>query len=299
MSMFFSREIHEKIAGEVIKVKNHLQIITAYCKYPAISFIENNIKNDIPNKKLMVRFTYNDIVSGASDLEVYEFCKKNSWDMYVCLDLHAKTFIFDKKRCILGSANITGKGLGLVLDSNLEMATLVDIDNNDIEKIERMFDNAVLMTDDIYLKMQKDMLEGEANKERKKVWNDEILSLFTLGINELFVHEFPYSGFDLLNIDFLNVDTEDINVIKDCFKSSKPYKWLIQVLQNVDNNQLYFGSITEKLHNVLINDPKPYRKDVKVLLVNLLDWISNLSDGEIIIERPNYAQLVRMKNVIN
>ena len=33
------------------------------------------------------------------------------------------------------------------------------------------------------------------------------------------------------------------------------------------NKTSYFGGVTAGLHNALINDPKPYRKEVKDLLV--------------------------------
>ena len=52
------------------------------------------------------------------------------------------------------------------------------------------------------------------------------------------------------------------------------------------------------LHNTLVNDPKPYRKDVKELLANLLDWIKKLHFDEIVIEQPNHSQLVTLKTVL-
>ena len=70
--------------------------------------------------------------------------------------------------------------------------------------------------------------------------------------------------------------------------------WLCDTLAN-NNNELYFGSISEKLHNVLVNDPKPYRKEVKELRQNLLNWVIELDMDAIIIDRPNYSQRVTLK----
>lgn len=56
---------------------------------------------------------------------------------------------------------------------------------------------------------------------------------------------------------------------------------------------MYFGEITANLHNALLNDPRPYRKDVKQLLANLLNWIAALDINEIVVDRPAHSQRVR------
>ena len=56
-----------------------------------------------------------------------------------------------------------------------------------------------------------------------------------------------------------------------------------------------FGAITEELHNALVSDPKPYRKDVKQLLANLLSMVEELQMDEIMIDKPNFSQRVRLR----
>ena len=60
---------------------------------------------------------------------------------------------------------------------------------------------------------------------------------------------------------------------------------------------MYFGAITQELHNALISDPKPYRRDVKQMLSNLLDLIDLLHMEEIEIDKPNYSHRVRLKQI--
>ena len=43
-------------------------------------------------------------------------------------NLHAKTYIFDRIRWIVGSANLTSRGIGLATDNNLERAILANVD---------------------------------------------------------------------------------------------------------------------------------------------------------------------------
>lgn len=59
---------------------------------------------------------------------------------------------------------------------------------------------------------------------------------------------------------------------------------------------MYFGELSASLHNTVVSDPKPYRKDIKIMLGNLLRLIEELEMEEIVIDRPNYSQRIRMKN---
>ena len=73
------------------------------------------------------------------------------------------------------------------------------------------------------------------------------------------------------------------------------YLWLLSVLAE-NSNELYFGELTQLLHDTLVEDPRPYRKDVKVLLINLLGWINELDMEEVIIDRPRHSQRLRIRN---
>ena len=58
---------------------------------------------------------------------------------------------------------------------------------------------------------------------------------------------------------------------------------------------MYFGELSARLHNVVVADPKPYRKDIKQMLANLLRLIEELEMEEIVIDRPNYSQRIRFR----
>ena len=87
--------------------------------------------------------------------------------------------------------------------------------------------------------------------------------------------------------------TGDINKFKNTFRWSNAYLWLMTILKE-NKGCLYFGALTEKLHNALVSDPKPYRRDVKNMLANLLALIVWLDMEEIMIDVPNYSQRVRL-----
>ena len=301
MSLLSTHEVKQKIIDEVSRAADNLQIISAFCKLPAIKFIDENISRPIKQKKLMVRFLLSDILHGATDFELFDYCKANGWQMYVRFDLHAKTYIFDRKRCILGSANLTSKGLGLSLHGNYELSSFAEVDDSDLKKIDTLFDNAILMTDELYIAMKSDYEIAQSNQTSSKTfkWNPGIEQKFNPKIDLLFTYDFPstsapnfndVNSFEFLEMGYIPSQEE----LKQAFRWSKAFMWLYNYVSSCPDKTSYFGGVTAALHNTLVNDPKPYRKEVKDLLANTLGWIQFLNIDDVTIDVPNYSQRIRV-----
>lgn len=297
MSILFTNEITTAVTRELERADSSVQIITAYCKKSAFINLEKHIRNTVNDKRVMIRFRLDDIVKGSTDFSILEHCRSNDWKVYLRFDLHAKTYIVDNKKGIVSSSNATNSGLGINRHSNLEMGILSEIDKSDIEKIDKLYEGSILVTNKIFQSLQNQYSKISINESRKTFrWNQDIMDLFKPSINALFTHEFPDTNKidDGDYISFLDYEyTGNIDELKDCIRGSNAYLWLIDVLKK-NENCLYFGSLTEKLHNTLVNDPKPYRRDVKVLLSNFLSIVHNLNMEEIEIDKPNYSQRVRL-----
>ena len=82
--------------------------------------------------------------------------------------------------------------------------------------------------------------------------------------------------------------------MRETFRWSKCFLWLYNFVSGMPEKTSYFGAVTAALHDALIQDPKPYRKEVKELLANLLGWIQVLDMDDIIIDIPNYSQRFRI-----
>jgi hypothetical protein len=299
MGLLFSNEIKNQLEVEIRQSTNDIHIISAYCKKAAIKFIENCVVNPMQSKKLMVRFAYIDIISGASDLDVYDFCKKNGWYLYMRLDLHAKTYIFDKTRCIVGSANLTSRGINIVDNANYEIALVTSVSDEEMCRIDNLFEDAVLMTDDMYNLMKECFNKRNGIRQVSDDWDKKILSLFNPNIKVLFTYDFPncnsLSCLKEDSLDFLGLSTGwTTATIKKAFVKCNVYRWLKFVLEEKPNKEIHYGELSSLIHNTIINDPKPYRKEVKELQSNLLNWIIDLDIQEMKIDRPNHSQRVRL-----
>ena len=295
MSLLFSGEIINAIRAEICQAQDSVQVITAYCKKTALQEIDSMINPSIGRKRLMLRFRKDDISRGSTDFSSLEFALSKDWDVFIRFDLHAKTYIVDNKRCIVGSANATNSGLGLFSAGNAEMATLVDIEENDIAKVDKLFDDAIHVDAQLFqmLNAEKPIVNGNGNSDNKQ-WSSQITDMFQPTVSTLFTHELPAMNAVPQNgyIDFLDIQAEQgYREIKEAFRWSNAYLWLLDALAHNDGC-LYFGAATQLLHNALVQDPRPYRQEVKNYIANLLAWVECLRMDEVRIDRPNYSQRI-------
>ena len=120
--------------------------------------------------------------------------------------------------------------------------------------------------------------------------------------NVLFTYDFPMfekPDFDDLScFGFLETEnTPTMEEVKEKFMRCKAYLWLYGVVDSAPNKTCFFGALSEKLHSVLMNDPKPYRREVKDLLKNLLGWVEALKIKELDIDTPSHSQRIRVRDI--
>lgn len=297
MPILFSNEIIHAVNHELETAKESVRIITAYCKLSAFEQLCHHISDSVKDKRLMLRFRLDDVIKGSTDFAIIEKSMQEGWKVFIRFDLHAKTYVVDDKRGIVGSANATNSGLSLNSSGNYEMATLVDVDQQDLEKIAQLFRDAIPVDENILnsLKMQFEAIDMQS-EGKKQTWSKEITNLFSPHVDTLFSYELPDKN-SYCTGEYVNFIEEscpaNLNEMQEKIRWSNVYIWLLDTLKKNDDC-LYFGALTEKLHNALVTDPKPYRKDVKVLLANLLAVIEQFKMPEVVIDRPNYSQRIML-----
>ena len=299
MAILLSEEIKNTLESELKNAISSVQIITAYCKESTFKYLNPLINNDVKDKRIMIRFRLDDLIKGSTDFAVVKASMAAGWETYIRFDLHAKTYIFDNKRGIIGSANATNSGLNMRKGSNCEIATLADLENQDMEKVNNLYRDAIKLDDELLSELEKQYAEIETKGDcgHKYSWSKKITELFNPKIDTLFSHELPEkNGFENGEwIGFLDMEFREDNFesIKSALRWSNAYIWLLDCLAENDGC-MYFGALSSALHGVLVSDPKPFRKDVKEWLANLLGLIELLGMDEILIDRPNYSQRVRL-----
>ena len=289
-------------------------ILSAYVKTVGVNWLKEKISDKKINCTIVTRWNNGDLAQGSSDLECYHLAKTNGWSFKVLQDLHAKVMLVDNDILFIGSPNLTGRGMSLVPVSNEELGIKVKALDEDLKIINQLVDDAILVDDKIIKELeewQKNLPKIEKPKipEFPEIVNDSFKEKF----NKLWVNNFPWCDVEYL---INNTDKKENNVthdlelfglvniekskfeknLKESFFQSKLFNWLIKKLESEDNKEIYFGRLSSVIHDNLVDDPKPYRKDVKQLQSNLYSYIKYFKPKNIQYDRPNYSEKIKLKD---
>lgn len=301
-------EFSQALFNSISECQKSVTLCSAFIKEKALS--DKRFVDKLKGKNVVVvaRWQKHDILFGASDLNVYELCKKHGWQFGVDLCLHAKLFLIDDKEIFLGSANLTSRGLHLGLIGNHEFGTKISAEHADLSKVNRFIDSEVIwMNDDLFEMISEEIAQSKHDKVlfSNESWSFSIKNILHKPVQFLWVQELVFSSpWDLLNIDLnnssmahdfelleLNIDGIDEHSIRRNFRRSRLYQWLISVLTY---DGVSFGGLTSMLHNSILDDPKPYRLDIKRYNKVIFDWAKFLGD-EFEIKKPNHSEILVIK----
>ena len=289
-------------------------ILSAYVKAIGVDWLKEKIGEKDIKCTIVARWDKGDLAQGSSDLECYSLAKENGWTFKVLKDLHAKVMLVDDDILFVGSPNLTGRGMSLVPVANQEIGIKVQALEEDLKIINQLIDDAALVNDAIIKELeewQKNLPKIEKPKipEFPEIVNDSFKEKF----NKLWVNNFPWC-----NVEYLinNLDKKEDNIIHDLdlfgltniqkvniekelnesFLQSKIFNWLIKKLEAEENKEIYFGRLSSIIHDGLVDDPKPYRQDVKLLQANLYDYIKYFKPVNVICDQPNFSERLSLKN---
>jgi hypothetical protein len=287
-------------------------ILSAYVKTVGVNWLKEKISDKKINCTIVTRWNNGDLAQGSSDLECYHLAKKNNWSFKVLQDLHAKVMLVDNDVLFIGSPNLTGRGMSLVPVSNQELGIKVKALDEDLKIINQLVDDAILVNDKIFKELeewQKNLpkIEKPRIPEFPEIVNDSFKEKF----NKLWVNNFPWCNVEYLfnnsdkkedniihDLDLFgltNIKKEDLeNELKESFLQSKIFNWLIRKLEDEDNKEIYFGRLSAIIHDGLVDDPKPYRQDVKLLQANLYSYVKYFKPNNILYDQPNVSERIKL-----
>jgi len=313
-SSLLNTETFRNLLGSALENSSKSVIIlSAYVKKIGVNWLKEKIGNKNIECTIVTRWNKGDLAQGSSDLECYSLAKANGWTFKVLQDLHAKVMLVDNDNLFIGSPNLTGRGMSLVPVSNEELGIKVKALKEDLKIINQLVDDAAIVNDN----MIKELEEWQKNlpKIEKPSYPDfpkNIKDKFDEKYNKLWVHNFPWvTAAELLKASLVNEnikhdlelfglkkDNLEKKIIKKNLLNSKIYFWLINQIKKQENQELYFGNLSSIIHNSLLDDPKPYRKNIKELQANLYSYIKYFLQDNIIIDVP-YEKSERLRLKIN
>jgi hypothetical protein len=292
-------------------INGEISICSAFLRSSIIKDLSIKFKSQ-STVRVMVRWQLGDLLAGASDLESYKICVELGWKFFVCLNFHGKVFHLPPHGILVGSANATESGFGLLSNSNSEACTIVSESGSNIEFVNNLFGSAFEMNDELFAKMQ-DVFNQSTSDSIFHDWPVQILQqlLFVKEqTSKVFLSEcFITSGQELLSFPAVfSIDAQsdlsllglsghllNVDAIARQFKKTKIFSLLERLLQ-MRGGEIYFGTLTSALHDWLIEDPAPHRREVKNLVKNLYTWIEGLGEDAtgLTVDRPNHSERIRL-----
>jgi hypothetical protein len=313
-SSLLGTEAFRNLLGTSLKnAKKSVIILSAYVTEIGMKWVQEQITNNNVKCTIIARWDKSDLAQGSSDLVCYHLAKEKNWDFKILNNLHAKIMLIDNKDLFIGSPNLTGHGMNLVPAPNKEIGVKLEATISDISIIKNLVEDSISINDDFYehlvsWKNSIPEVEKILYPEFPKLVKDKLYENF----NKIWVHNFPWSSAeDLINktelnddilhdIELFGLDKNNLNknLIKNSFINSKVYYWLISQIKKQENKEIYFGNLSSIIHNSLLDDPKPYRKDIKILQANLYSFIKIFLNDEIKIDIPyEKSERLKLKNI--
>lgn len=283
---------------------------SAFVRTEAVATVLNQLP-DAVGGDILVRWQLDDLVSGASDLDLFSYCENRGLSLHMRLDYHGKIYVIPGQGIGIGSANATAAGLGISTKSNYEVCTLLPYSERSAYVARLPLKGATVVTKRLVEAMDSciQQLRTSSLGATQINWPDEVLreiapevTLAPLELDDCFftdgqwlqnptsvlskdqVHDLKNLGFETVNIDFLGIS----------LSQTKMFRWLISVLSTEPDNEAYFGRLAEVLHRDLQTHPSHRRQEVKWLLQNLLSWASLSRHAGVRIDRPSYSQRIKL-----
>ncbi|MFI5685816.1 phospholipase D family protein [Streptomyces sp. NPDC051636] len=95
----------------------------------------------------VTRWAVMEIAAGVSDPEIAQIAEQDDRvTIVLCHDLHAKLYVADE-RCLIGSANLTGRATGRRLPKNLELLVEVPVEHPEVQSVLKQIQQTSIPAD--------------------------------------------------------------------------------------------------------------------------------------------------------
>lgn len=111
---------------------NRVILVAPFIKVPVFEAVLAAIPNIVTDVTCITRWSAEEVAAGVSDPEIMDAAGVDGRPtVLLCHRLHAKVYISDL-RCLVGSANLTGKATGKVEPANIELLVETDAEHPEV-----------------------------------------------------------------------------------------------------------------------------------------------------------------------
>ena len=304
-------------ALEFISRSDEISVFSAYIRTEQLKKL--NLENKI--NRIVVGWEIRDLHQGASDLELYQYCKENKIALYRNTRIHLKCLLNNLDEVFLGSANITGRGIG-------EQANMFNFELNSLNKVKDFSDELYLykivskseyVTEELFLEIKSKVESLEDYKKQKEEYQKIDIMTKRKESDYFLISELPtYNQIEQLydkanNIDSISgIDRKCIshdlatysvdlemskndfyNKLKDTVNSHPFIQALKKEIISSQRKSMNYGSVVRWITENTTTVPTPISWELKEKQVvnTLYKWIC-FFDEKFTVERPRHSEII-------
>lgn len=286
--------------------------LTIFCPYIKLNKLKEILADTKECKIIVVRWELGDLVQQSSDLEVFDFCKKNEISLFRNPRLHQKVYL-DKiqNECLITTANISERALSnnssmgynyevgavvknLSLENHLYFqkiiaeSTLIDKNIVDIlqKKIIALPKPPKLPIKDIY---QTELLNEKDFLISSLPMSFDVKTLFEIYQTNHYENNTDYEcaihDLALYHIPLGLSEIEFYEYLKTNFFRHPFIKAFLREIEK-QGGEVYFGFVRKWLTQNCANTPTPRTWEITENVQILYRWIVALGEGKYIVDIP-------------
>ena len=142
------KALEEDVLSLLKKAQREVLVVAPFIRSESLKRLLCSVSNRV-DTKVVTRWKIADLLSGSSDLGVFELVSSRNIPLFLKQDLHAKLFAADDK-CLVGSANVTNPALGNCKNPNFELLVPYPRKSDQIVEFEKRLMEGVIKATPIH-----------------------------------------------------------------------------------------------------------------------------------------------------
>lgn len=304
-------------ALDFISKSEEISVFSAYIRTEQLK--ELNQEKKI--KRIVVRWEIRDLHQGASDLGLYQYCKDNKIALYRNTRIHLKCLRNNRDEVFLGSANVTGRGIGERANMfNFELNSLNEsTDFSDVLYLDKIVSKSEYVTQELFQEIKRKMESLEDFKKQEEVYQKVDIMMERKESDYFLISELPMfkdikglynaaqniNGLSPLDIQCVSHDlaTYDLSISKseeefysDLKQVFNNHKFIVKLKARIKEDRrssLNYGGVVRWITENTTTVPTPISWELKKQqVVNVLyEWIC-FFDSDFVVERPRHSEII-------
>ncbi|MDX2966563.1 phospholipase D family protein [Streptomyces acidiscabies] len=127
--------VWQQIADLMKRATTRVILVAPFVKKAVFEETLASVPTSVEKIECVTRWTPAEVAAGVSDPEIIEAAERDERvQISLCPPLHAKIYVADD-RCLVGSANLTGKATGRVPNANVELLLDAPVTHPEVQRV--------------------------------------------------------------------------------------------------------------------------------------------------------------------